>query len=333
MLNIKFKMSATVSTPVIVESECNALNLTPKELEKKVRVPTTLPAKYGKFIQFGYYLLNKLNAVEDEEDSSVPMVDEKLFLEKLRIYDTLENQQALVQEFFDSSKSINQNLRKMMIQNKREIAKALAAQNKPVKEKKTRQPRQKKEVVQEEGTVEQPKEKKTRVKKVKAPTTEDQLVNELVQLASQQDLPQQIVLQVEETTSAKKDSAKAAVSELVKTITPIPAEKPVPAKKEKVVKEKVVKEKVVKEKVVKEKVVKEKVVKESKVTEESKESKEKESKVTTDTVTPTEDDEELHVSVFEYNLQKYLIDDQNNVYDFQSQDIIGSLNNGQLILN
>jgi hypothetical protein len=310
VLNIKFKMSAIVSTPLLVE--------------KKVRVPTTLPAKYGKFIQFGYYLMNKLNAVEDEEDSSVPMVDEKLFLEKLRIYDTLENQQALVQEFFDSSKTINQNLRKMMIQNKREIAK----QNKPIKEKKTRQPRQKKEVVQEEGTEELPKEKKTRVKKVKAPTTEDQLVNELVQLASQQDLPQQIPLPVEEPTSAKKDSAKknsakAAVSELLQTVAPIPAEKSLPAKKEKVVKEKVVKEKVVKEPKVKE-------VKEPKV-KEVKEPKVKEVKDTT--VTPTDDDEELHVSVFEYNLQKYLIDDQNNVYDFQSQDIIGSLNNGQLILN
>jgi len=314
VLNIKFKMSATVSSPVIVE--------------KKVRVPTTLPAKYGKFIQFGYYFMNKLNAVEDEEDSSVPIVDEKLFLEKLRIYDTLENQQALVQEFFDSSKTINQNLRKMMMQHKRDIAK----QNKPIKEKKTRQPRQKKEVVQEEGTEQLPKEKKTRVKKVKAPTTEDQLVNELVQLASQQDLPQQIVTAVEQPLSAKKDSAKkdsakAAVSELLQTVPPIPVKEP----KVKEVKEPKVKEVKVKEVKVKE--VKEPKVKEVKAKEvKAKEAKEaKEVKDTT--VTPTEEDEELQVSVFEYNLQKYLIDDLNNVYDFHSQDKIGTLHNGILILS
>jgi hypothetical protein len=312
-------MSAIVSTPLLVE--------------KKVRVPTTLPAKYGKFIQFGYYFMNKLNAVEDEEDSSVPIVDEKLFLEKLRIYDTLENQQALVQEFFDSSKTINQNLRKMMMQHKRDIAK----QNKPIKEKKTRQPRQKKEVVQEEGTEQLPKEKKTRVKKVKAPTTEDQLVNELVQLASQQDLPQQIVTAVEQPLSAKKDSAKkdsakAAVSELLQTVAPIPVKEPkvkeVKEPKVKEVKEPKAKEvKEVKAKEVKVKEVKVKEVKEPKV----KEPKVKEVKDTT--VTPTEEDEELQVSVFEYNLQKYLIDDLNNVYDFHSQDKIGTLHNGILILS
>ena len=78
-------MSAIVSTtpilasPVqeVVESECKALNLSPSGSEKKVRVPTTLPAKYGKFIQFGYYLMNKLNAVESIEDQedAVPVGD------------------------------------------------------------------------------------------------------------------------------------------------------------------------------------------------------------------------------------------------------------------
>ena len=124
-------MSATVSTPVI------------DVVEKKVRVPTTLPAKYGKFIQFGYYLMNKLNATDGDEDTP-PVVEEKLFLNKLRIFDSLEDQQALVEEFFDSSKQLNTELRKMMQQHKRELIKAAKVADKPQKEKKIRQVKAKK---------------------------------------------------------------------------------------------------------------------------------------------------------------------------------------------
>ena len=38
-----------------------------------------------------------------------------------------------------------------------------------------------------------------------------------------------------------------------------------------------------------------------------------------------EEEEELQVSIFMYEGQQYLIDDLNNVYDFTSQDKIGSL--------
>ena len=129
-------MSATVSTPVIAvevaESECNALNLSPKDLEKKVRVPTTLPAKYGKFIQFGYFMMNKLNACDGDEDTP-PLIDEQVFLNKMRIFEPLEDQQAFVEEFLESSKQINDELRKMMLQRKRDIAKAIKDADKPKK--------------------------------------------------------------------------------------------------------------------------------------------------------------------------------------------------------
>ena len=44
-----------------------------------------------------------------------------------------------------------------------------------------------------------------------------------------------------------------------------------------------------------------------------------------------EEEEELQVSIFMYEGQQYLIDDLNNVYDFTSQDKIGSLINDIIV--
>ena len=46
---------------------------------------------------------------------------------------------------------------------------------------------------------------------------------------------------------------------------------------------------------------------------------------------PTEEEEELQVSIFMYEGQQYLIDDVNNVYDFTSQDKIGTLVNDIIV--
>jgi hypothetical protein len=51
------------------------------------------------------------------------------------------------------------------------------------------------------------------------------------------------------------------------------------------------------------------------------------------TVNDGDDDaEELQVSVFEYNQKKYLIDDNNNVYDYESQEMIGHFKDNTLQL-
>ena len=312
-------MSATVSTPVIV-------------VEKKVRVPTTLPAKYGKFIQFGYFMMNKLNACDDDEDTP-PLIDEQVFLNKLRIFEPLEDQQAFVEEFLDSSKQINDELRKLMLQRKREIAKASKAADKPPKEKKPRQIKEKKsEESADPDAV--PVEKKLRAKKVKVTSTEDALVNELVQLAEGSASEEPKV-----SSLSKKESAKKAVAELIAEVPKIAD--PVKETKPKVVKETKPKEekpKVVKETKPKEekpKVAKEekpKVAKEEKP-KAAKETKPKAVKETTpvaeekinDKEEGEEEEEELQVSIFMYEGQQYLIDDLNNVYDFTSQDKIGSL--------
>ena len=318
-------MSATVSTPVI------------DVVEKKVRVPTTLPAKYGKFIQFGYYLMNKLNATDGDEDTP-PVVEEKLFLNKLRIFDSLEDQQALVEEFFDSSKQLNTELRKMMQQHKRELIKAAKVADKPQKEKKIRQVKAKKSETDPDAP---PVEKKVRAKKTKVTSTEDALVNELVQLASGEPAsssanPPDLASPVP-SLSSKKESAKAAVAELIAEVPtiadPVKVTKPKAAKEEK---PKVVKEE--KPKAAKEE--KPKVVKEEKpkAAKEEKPKAVKEVKPVVVEEKPTvaeekeaDDEEELQVSIFMYEGQQYLIDDVNNVYDFTSQDKIGTLVNDIIV--
>ena len=322
-------MSATVSTPVIAV----------EVVEKKVRVPTTLPAKYGKFIQFGYFMMNKLNACDGDEDTP-PLIDEQVFLNKLRIFEPLEDQQAFVEEFLDSSKQINDELRKMMLQRKRELAKAIKDADKPQKEKKPRQPKQKKSEESTDPAV-VPVEKKSRAKKAKVTSTEDALVNELVQLAES---GEPTVPPETPSLSAKKESAKKAVAELIANIPPIAdpvketkpkAAKEIKPKEEKTKVAKEEKTKVAKEE--KQKVAKEekpKVVKESKP-KDVKETKPKaaakeEAKPTVTTVAEKKEDgeeeeEELQVSIFNYEGQQYLIDDLNNVYDFTSQDKIGTL--------
>ena len=371
-------MSATVSTPVIAV----------EVVEKKVRVPTTLPAKYGKFIQFGYYLMNKLNACDGDEDTP-PLIDEQVFLNKMRIFEPLEDQQAFVEEFLESSKQINDELRKMMLQRKRDIAKAAKEADKPKKEKKPRQPKQKKSEESADPAV-VPVEKKSKAKKVKVTSTEDALVNELVQLAegSASEEPKVSSLSKKESAEgtnglasliplpppSKKESAKAAVAKLIAEVPKIAD--PVKETKPKVVKEtkpkeekpKVEKPKVAKEtkpkeekpksgeptvppetpslpvKETKPKAVKEtkpKAVKETKPT--VVEEKPKAAKETTPVAEEITNDkegvsggvaeldigspeeEELQVSIFMYEGQQYLIDDLNNVYDFTSQDKIGSL--------
>ena len=144
--------------------------------EKKPRTPT-LPAKFGKFIQFGYWFMLKLN-----QDVQAPAVDETLFIEKINLFADVESQQAFVQEFFDQAKDINKNIRQLVKDRNKEAikanklaikaqAKALSNANKPTKEKNTK----------EKNT----KEKKPRVKKDKpAHSSEDAFVNEIVQIAN-----------------------------------------------------------------------------------------------------------------------------------------------------
>ena len=131
---------------------------------------------------------------------------------------------------------------------------------------------------------------------------------------------------------SKKESAKAAVTKLIAEVPKIAD--PVKETKAKVAKEtkpKDDKPKVAKDE--KSKVVKEtkpKAAKESKPTVVEEKPIVKEG-VSGGTIGSPEEEEELQVSIFMYEGQQYLIDDLNNVYDFTSQDKIGSLINDIIV--
>jgi hypothetical protein len=137
-------------------------------VEKKVRAPS-LPAKYNKFIQFAYYLLDGVN-----KDGVV--IEPSVFFDKIHLFDNVQGQQAFVQSFFDNSKDTGKTIRKLVAQHKKDIIKA----NKPIKDKKIRQ--KKTTTTTDSSTPNNDnKNKKTRSKKS---TIEDSLVNQLVNLAN-----------------------------------------------------------------------------------------------------------------------------------------------------
>ena len=96
--------------------------------EKKKREPG-LPAKFGKFLQFGFYLAESLK--DPEGNFTINSYDD--FINKMYIFDTVENQQNFVQKFFDQSKDINKSIKKMVANKKKADAKAVKLANKPVK--------------------------------------------------------------------------------------------------------------------------------------------------------------------------------------------------------
>jgi hypothetical protein len=131
-----------------------------------------LPAKFGKFIQFGLFLLGELNdekLVAGEEAA----VDKEYMIEKLCVFADIDVQTAFVQKFFDGAKDTAKGMRKMIADKKKADAKA-AKQEASVhkKERKPRVPKDSTEVKKEQGT--KKKSKKT------------DLVAELVTLANGQ---------------------------------------------------------------------------------------------------------------------------------------------------
>jgi hypothetical protein len=96
--------------------------------EKKKREPG-LPAKFGKFLQFGFYLAESLK--DSEGNFTINSYDD--FIKKMYIFDTVEDQQNFVQKFFDQSKDINKSIKKLVANKKKADAKAVKLANKPVK--------------------------------------------------------------------------------------------------------------------------------------------------------------------------------------------------------
>ena len=86
-------MSAPVATVEIVNTEVT-------QKAQRVKKPS-LPAKYNKFMSFGFWFLNKLDAT----------VRDQLFAE-LKLYGSIEEQSALFQSYLDEASASNKIMRK-----------------------------------------------------------------------------------------------------------------------------------------------------------------------------------------------------------------------------
>ena len=134
----------------------------------KTRKPT-LPEKYGKFIQFAYYMMDNILG-EDFQ------MDKDAYLEKIKFFGSVEEQQILVQGFLDNAKENKKTIKKVITDRNKAIAKA----NKPVKQK---QSRAKKTTTETDGTESPIKRSRSKASSKKVNTVQDELLNELVQLA------------------------------------------------------------------------------------------------------------------------------------------------------
>jgi hypothetical protein len=248
---------------------------------KKPRTPS-LPAKDAKIIQAIYWYLknqkSEPDSLSDEELQSIPL------------FASVEQQKEFTASFFEESKDIAKEIRKLQNDKKKteakaaklalkEAAAALAKANgeEVPKQKRTRKPK-----VTDAATSEPPADSKKKKNLKKVQNTQDTLINELVSLAraSSSDLAS---TSATETLTTASDSEPAVSIALPVATTP---EKPVKEKKDKPVKEK--KDKPVKEK--KDKPVKEKKDKPVKESKESKEKKDKPVKEKKEKVTKTTND-------------------------------------------
>jgi hypothetical protein len=287
----------SASTPV--SASASQVNVTTEIKEKKPRTPT-LPAKFGKFIQFGYWLIQSFK--DEEGNFSVDNEDE--FIEAIHLYDSVDAQQEFVQDFFDESKDIAKNIRKMILDKKRAEAKAAKAAEKAAtkppkepkapKEKKVKEPKAPKEkVVKEpkapkEKVVKEPKAPKEKV--VKVPVVAEQVVVEDTVLQPV------VVEQKPKKGKAKKatvdDQFVSEVVSLANAVVTTTDDKP-----------------------------KRKYTKKTNAIETA----------TLDNDNDNDNDTQLDVEVFDFQGKQFLIDHLQRVFDFHSHNLVGHFLNDNIV--
>jgi hypothetical protein len=285
-------------------------NVTTEIKEKKPRKPT-LPAKFGKFIQFGYWLIQSFK--DDDGNFSVDSEDE--FIEAIHLYDSVDAQQEFVQDFFDDSKALAKNIRKMILDKTRAEAKAAKAAEKAAtkppkapKEKVVKEPKEKVVKEPKEKVVKEPKEKvvkEPKEKAVKEPKTDK---GAKVPVVSEQVVVEDTVLQPVVADKPKKGKAKKNavddqfVSEVVSLANAVVTSNDTKPKR--------------------------KYNKKSNNDHDNLTQTLPHSLTLPETVTETEPEPEpepeLSVSVFDFQGKQFLIDDHNRVFDFHSHLLVGT---------
>ena len=145
--------SRTMSSPVTQTEQ------TVVATKVSTRQPT-LPDKYGKFIQFAYYMMENVLGEDFQMDKAA-------YLEKIQLFGNVGEQQTLVQGFLNRAKETKATIRKMVSDKKKELAKA----NKPPKRSRAK--------AAADGEPKRPRKKTTKT----VVNAQDELLNDLVQLA------------------------------------------------------------------------------------------------------------------------------------------------------
>ena len=283
----------------------------------------TLPAKFNKFMVYGYWLANQLKSRE--------LINEEVYntiVKQQSMFDSVETQSEGFETFLEEFKSANKSM-------KQEVR----THNKPKKVKKEK-------VVDPDA----PKAKRGRKKKVVEDnlTPEEKLVEEIVSAAHSETIEKPVV---EETTKKVRKSKKEKVEEPIEQpleqpieevveqpieeVVEQPVEEVVEEKPKKVRKSKKTKtEEVVEEPKVEEPKVEEKPKKQTRAAPAKKSKKEKEPEIAP--VTPElkeepiienndedDDDEEIETTIIVQDGVEYLVDQNNVVYHRTNFDEIG----------
>ena len=177
--------------------------------EKKTRAPV-LTEKYSKFIQFSYYMMSQM-----ESDTFT----KEEFLNNVKMFATVEEQQTFIQGFFDNQKD-----------NKKSMRKNIQDKKKADQPKKVRAPRKTKKTTTDEPTQE--------ADSTTTPESQENLIESLTEELIEEPMINKIsaAIEIAEDITAKKPREKKAAGA---------GEKKAPGageKKARVVKKKVVKE-------------------------------------------------------------------------------------------
>ena len=182
----KVKAKAVEAKEVEVKAvEVKAVEVVVDMKEKKARA-ASLPAKYGKFIQYSYYLIRAINNAALEQNGAI-LVDEDQFITAAHVFDNIATQQAFVASFLEN-KNIAKEMRTHLADKKK--AEVVAAKNAAKAEKEAEKNAVKAAAKAEKDAAKaaakpakQPKETKSKAKKTKKAVDPD-LVTSLVALAN-----------------------------------------------------------------------------------------------------------------------------------------------------
>ena len=166
-------------------------NATTTTQATKVKTPS-LPEKYSKFIQFGYYMMTKMM---DDNDTSSFTKDE--FLNKIQMFATVEEQQTFIQGFFDNQKENKKDMRKILQERKKA--------NQPKKKRTTKKTTQK-----ETTTTTETSDIQTEITTEQVAETQEDLLTTITNELTEEPMIDRITtaIEVAKDITAKKPRAK-----------------------------------------------------------------------------------------------------------------------------